>query len=205
MSPEPSTGDPAADGHPLVELQESVLARLLALSARLDAVAGQEGNRTVRRRIAETVEGMEAIAAELRGSILELTSPASAGAIGVRLTGLVRDAGARLGCLPRVDVHGPVDDSVDDELAGELIAAAEEALRNVVQHSYAGSIEVSLTADDEAITLTVRDDGVGPNDESAAGTGLARQAAVAEARGGTCTVEPNRPLGTTFCWRVPRP
>jgi signal transduction histidine kinase len=56
-----------------------------------------------------------------------------------------------------------------------------------------------------SVELTVRDDGVGPNDEPTSGTGLRDMAARAEALGGTFAIEPNEPLGTAVSWRVPLP
>lgn len=189
----------------LLEMQEAVVARLLSLSSRLDAVIGRAGSAAVQQRIAETVDGLESVAHRLRSITMELQSAGSGRQLGAQLGALARDAGSRLGCLPRLELTGPVDTAVNTALGEDVLAAAEEALHNVVQHAYAGTIEVSLAVDDETVTLTVRDDGVGPNDEPTTGTGLAAQSAAAEARGGTCTVVPNEPLGTTFCWSVPRP
>jgi signal transduction histidine kinase len=54
------------------------------------------------------------------------------------------------------------------------------------------------------VVLSVRDDGVGPNDEPSGGNGLREMASRAEALGGSFTIEPNQPLGTTVRWSVPR-
>ena len=53
------------------------------------------------------------------------------------------------------------------------------------------------------VTLEVRDDGVGPNEEPTSGTGLAAMRASAEERGGEFVIEPNDPMGTLVRWSVP--
>jgi signal transduction histidine kinase len=189
----------------LLGMQEAIVAQLLSLSSRLDAVIGRASNAIVQQRIAETVDGLESVAHRLRAMTMQLQSAGSREALGARLSALTRDAGSRMGCMPRIVLTGPVDTAVDAALGEDILAVAEEALRNVVQHAYAGTIEVSLVVDDAAVTLAVRDDGVGPNDEPTSGTGLARLAALADARGGTSEIAANTEgFGSTLTWTVPR-
>lgn len=187
----------------LVELHDALITRLLTLGARLNSVAGQAGNAAVARRIAETVNGVEAIADELRNAGAEARGDTQPD-VADRLRLLVRDTGARLGCLPKITMDGPVE-TLDLSLGDELVAAAQEALRNVVQHAYAGTIEVRLVIADGTATLDVLDDGVGADEEPELKSGLGAALQVARARGGSCTLTPNNPLGTIFRWSVPLP
>jgi len=116
---------------------------------------------------------------------------------------LAADAAARIGCTPRVTVDGPGDD-LGAAVAGALLDVVREALANVVRHAYASMIDVRVAVSTAEVVLSVRDDGVGPNDEPSGGNGLREMASRAEALGGSFTIEPNQPLGTTVRWSVPR-
>lgn len=127
----------------------------------------------------------------------------SSGGLPVHLEQLVADAAAQSGCTPTVRVDGPSDE-VGGAIAVALLDVAREALANIVRHSYASTIEVTVAVSGIEVVLSVRDNGVGPNDEPTAGKGLREMASQAEALGGSCTIEATRPMGTTLRWSVPR-
>jgi signal transduction histidine kinase len=182
------------------QLADGVLAPLSAVAARLDSVMALTKDPQVQRRVGEAAAEVERIAATLRAQLRELQR-GDAGGARAQLRELVLDAGQRLGCSPRFDAPHELDLAPD--LAGDLIAVLAEALTNVVRHAYAGTLEVSVQLETDALTLTVCDDGVGPNDEPTAGRGLADLQARADARGGTFEIVPNEPLGTRVTWSVP--
>lgn len=126
-----------------------------------------------------------------------------AGGLPTALEVLVTDAAAQSGCVSRITVDGPGDD-LDAGLAAALLDMAGEALTNVVRHSYASTIEVTLAVSGAEVVLSVRDDGVGPNDEPSGGNGLREMAARADALGGSFAIEATKPMGTTVRWSVPR-
>ncbi|MGH3494871.1 MAG: sensor histidine kinase [Sciscionella sp.] len=185
------------------ELQDVVSTRLDALGKRLDAIMPLTGEPDVQRRIGESVAELSAIIADVRARILELRrgdgDPHSVEAV---IKALALNAGQQLGCTPRLEFSGALD-SLEPSLVPELTSVADEALTNLVRHAYAGTIDVSLVLADGTLTLEVRDDGVGPNDEPTGGKGLSDMLARAEALGGTFTIEPNEPLGTRVRWSVP--
>jgi myo-inositol-1(or 4)-monophosphatase len=143
-----------------------------------------------------------------RSAVAEINAlvRADASAVSVRdlVAGLAAEACAQLGCTPRVTFTGPVAELDGSPVAAALIAVLSEALRNVLRHAYASSITVKVRVAKDALTLTVADDGVGPNDEPTSGSGLKEMLRRAEALGGTFTIEPNQPMGTTVRWAVPR-
>lgn len=182
------------------QLADGVLAPLSAVAARLDSVMALTKDAQVQRRVGEAAAELERIAATLRAQLRELQRGDSGG-LRAQLRELVLDAGQRLGCSPRFDAPDELD--VDADLAPDLIAVLAEALTNVVRHAYAGTLEVSVQLETDALTLTVCDDGVGPNDEPTGGRGLADMQARAESRGGSFEIAPNDPLGTRVTWSVP--
>lgn len=183
------------------QLADGVLAPLSAVAARLDSVMALTRDAQVQRRIGETAAELERIAATLRAQLRDLQRGAASG-VTARLRELVLDAGQRIGTSARFDAADEVD-ALDAALIDDLAAVLQEALQNVIRHAYAGTLEVSVAVQGSAVTLTVCDDGVGPNDEPTSGRGLAGMLARAEARGGTFVIEPNDPLGTRLIWSVP--
>lgn len=127
--------------------------------------------------------------------------------LAARAHALTNSAAERVRGTGHVQVDGPVD-----ELPGAITDVVEavltEALENAVRHAYCGTIWVDVSCDAELVTVLIRDDGVGPNDEpidaQPTGAGLRRMAEWAAALGGECSIEPNDPLGARLRWAVPR-
>ncbi|MEV6109923.1 ATP-binding protein [Streptomyces sp. NPDC051940] len=87
------------------------------------------------------------------------------------------------------------------ETAAYRIAA--EALTNAVRHSGARHIHITLTADEDSVTVTVTDDGGPAAPPTASGTGLASMTERAEEIGGACSVTTTA-AGTVVHARLPQ-
>jgi signal transduction histidine kinase len=72
---------------------------------------------------------------------------------------------------------------------------ASEALANAMKHAQASCVEISLTARDGALLLSIRDDGIGGADP-ARGSGLAGLMDRVEAMGGSIHVHSAAGAGT---------
>jgi signal transduction histidine kinase len=88
-------------------------------------------------------------------------------------------------------------------VAVELLAVADAALANVLQHAQATSIVVTVAADASGVWLRVADDGRGTGGDMPRGNGSTDMAERAARLGGTCTWLPNTPSGTIVDWKVP--
>jgi signal transduction histidine kinase len=75
-------------------------------------------------------------------------------------------------------------------------------LTNAAKHSRASKVQINVEADDGALRVTVRDDGVGGADP-ALGSGLLGLKDRAEAMGGTITLESRQGMGTTLTAELP--
>ncbi|HYV98321.1 MAG TPA: sensor histidine kinase, partial [Gemmatimonadaceae bacterium] len=86
--------------------------------------------------------------------------------------------------------------SPDAELA--LFRALQEGLANIVRHAEAASVEVTLSARDGVVTLSIADDGVGirPGAGSPGAMGLTGMRERVAALGGSVVVEPRTTGGT---------
>ena len=184
-------------------LHDELSSRLAAVATRLDALMVRVADPDVQRVIGQAAAELSELTSGVRAIIVDLQrgddDPAS---VTGRIRGLVLTTGQRLGCTPRMTLDGDLD-GLETALADDLLAVADEALTNVVRHSYAGTVELTATASGGRVTLEVRDDGVGPNEEPTSGAGLASMRTRAEDRGGEFVIEPNDPLGTLVRWSVP--
>jgi signal transduction histidine kinase len=101
--------------------------------------------------------------------------------------------------------RGPVEVE-DATVAGELFRIAQEAVTNAARHAGAKHIEVELAREADAVSLVVRDDGVGlPNDLSqSAGMGLRIMRYRAGLIGADLDVRSSDGGGTEIACTVPR-
>jgi signal transduction histidine kinase len=184
-------------------LHDELSGRLAAVATRLDALMVRVSDADVQRVIGQAAAELTELTRGVRAIIVDLErGDDDPGSVTGRIRGLVLTAGQSLGCTPRIALDGDLD-GLDPALADDLVAVAEEALTNVVRHSYAGMFELTAIASGDRVTLEVRDDGVGPNEEPTSGTGLASMRTRAEDRGGEFLLEPHEPLGTLLRWSVP--
>jgi signal transduction histidine kinase len=95
---------------------------------------------------------------------------------------------------------------VDDRVATTTYRIAQEALTNVVRHSSASRVEVSLRAESGALTLSVADNGQGFDPGELAespGLGVLGMRERAELAGGVLEIRSRRGEGTRVQLRVP--
>jgi signal transduction histidine kinase len=187
------------------DLHDKVIQRLFAAGMALQA-AGRLIDADVSPRIAETVDELDAIIAEIRSTIFTLEArPSDRPNLSAAILDLVDETTRGAGIEPTVRIDGALNSLVTPELADELLAVLREALSNVVRHSGAHRVEVTIHAAHDLL-LTVHDDGRGPppdDHRARRGRGLANLAARAQAHGGTFSFGPGSSGGTSLQWRVP--
>ncbi len=107
-----------------------------------------------------------------------------------------------LGFEPELTFEGPLDSTVPEKSAPEVLAVLREALSNVARHAQASHARVSLTADTGRwiLRLLVEDDGVGPGPGDVPGLGTATMAARARRLGGGCSLERREVGGARLRW-----
>lgn len=122
---------------------------------------------------------------------------------------LVHAGVAHSGIQASVEHHGSFDD-VPERVTEQLLTVVAEALKNVVGHSGATTVSVSLAREGDDLVLTVVDDGVGLELAWAAHDGGSvhqgrLEVLRREARdlGGELTTADAEPRGTTLTWRMP--
>jgi signal transduction histidine kinase len=114
------------------------------------------------------------------------------------------DEGGATGRALRVTLDTP--DTLPPLSAAVEVAAlriALEGLTNAARHSGGSSVQVRLTASEDAVEVAVADDGTGLANGSPAGIGLTSMRERAEELGGTLRVETSDRGGTTVAARLP--
>jgi signal transduction histidine kinase len=178
-----------------------VIQRLFATGMQLQGVAPHALRPEAAKRINAAVDDLDATIRDIRRSIFELRSPVGPSLRG-ELNATVETAAGTLGFRPTLDVSGPVDSAVPDDIVPELLAVLREAVSNAARHAGASSVRVSVRAAEGAVTLCVEDDGVGIDPALARG-GLVNMGERARDLGGTFEAGPRAAGGTMLVWRVP--
>jgi signal transduction histidine kinase len=154
-------------------------------------------------RVALAVRTAKENLAEARALVSALSPAALAAG---SLTDSVRRAASRFteesGVPATVRVTGP-SRPLPTSVEVVLLRATQEALTNVRRHAGAGSAQVLLAFADEAVRLTVRDDGRGFPPDHADGFGLNGMRARASQVNGTLTVAGSSGAGTTIELEIP--
>jgi signal transduction histidine kinase len=182
------------------DLHDVVIQRLFATGMQLQGAAAQARPEAA-ARINAAVDDLDATIRDIRRSIFELRTPAGS-TLRAQISDAVAAAAEPLGFRPTLDVIGPVDSAVPDDIVPELLAVLREALSNAARHAQATKVRVSLRADADQVVLIVEDDGVGIDPALARG-GVVNMGERAHDLGGSFEISPGPSGGTVLSWRVP--
>jgi signal transduction histidine kinase len=187
------------------ELHDQLGQSLFAVSLNLQAIKGELSPGSLARvtesmRVIEkTIEQVQTLAFELRPSTLDEFG----------LVGALRLLVSRHGERARVRasfIATPTDARAPVEIETACFRIVQEALSNVARHARARHVEVTLTTQDFALDVTVRDDGVGFNVERLrTGLGLMGMGERAGLVGGSVDIESAPGAGTSVRAHFPLP
>jgi two-component system sensor histidine kinase UhpB len=142
--------------------------------------------------IKKMFEQVRTLAFELRPSVLDEFGLVEA------LRHLVTRHGERAGLRASFSATPP-DARAPVEIETGCFRIVQEALSNVARHARARHVEVTLTVQDGALEVTVRDDGVGFNVERLrTGLGIVGMGERADFVGGRLDIESTPGAGTTL-------
>ncbi|WP_198942848.1 sensor histidine kinase [Actinophytocola xanthii] len=170
----------------------------------LQAQAARVVRRRCPERLEESLAGIEAAGTSAMDAMR-------------RVVGLLRDTDDAVSASPaperlddlvrRFDAHGPAvrlhlpdgEPAWPPEVGSTVYRVVQESLTNVVRHApHAGSVTISVTQDERAVTVEVLDDGRPARHTTRAGFGLVGMGERVEALGGRLDVGPRSGAG----WRV---
>ena len=188
------------------DLHDTVIQRLfatgLALQGTLPVIDPPEAASRVEVAIADLDETIR----QIRAAIFALQTPRTAGrTLRREILSLVSEAAGGLGFEPHLQLDGPIDSAIGDEVTTHLLSTLREALSNVVRHAGATHVDVAVEVNKRYLRVEVRDDGIGlPPTLRPAGRGLSNMARRAESLGGSMSLSPGAGgTGTVLSWHVP--
>jgi signal transduction histidine kinase len=173
---------------------------LLSSAIRLDdPEAMRAAMRDATKQLTGDIESLRALIAELRPPALDQLGLAPA------LASLAQRTGAANDLEVRADVELPDERRLVPELETTVYRVVQESLTNVVKHAGASSIDIAVRCEDDAVDVSVTDDGIGFDSEAVAGNGfgLAGMRERVELAGGELSVLPGADAGTVIRARLP--
>jgi signal transduction histidine kinase len=180
------------------DLHDGVQQQLVALSLQLADMAAELAVGDALKQRLDTVAANARASNDALVEIARGIHPAI-----LRQGGLAMDLKslARRAPIP-VDFETNIEGSLPStvEIAAHYVVS--EALTNVAKHAHASHVHLGVTTDDESLTLTVRDDGIG-GATLGDGSGLVGLKDRVEALGGTITLESFPGRGTTLAVELP--
>ncbi len=185
------------------DLHDRVIQRVYAVGMTLQETTRSSDLAQVMTRINKSVDDLDATISEIRTSIYELGEDTVPAGLRRSVLELTSELAPMLGARPQVTFIGPIDNTVSQRVADNLLAVLREALTNAGKHAKATHYEVTLRVTDE-VTLEVVDNGVGlALPLKGEGMGLANLRSRAERLHGTFEITPVDLGGTRLTWRVP--
>jgi two-component system, NarL family, sensor histidine kinase DevS len=188
------------------ELHDETLQALGGLKVHLSSATRLDDPEAMRAAMREATHQLTGDIDSLRALIAELRPPAlDQLGLAPALTSLAQRTGAANDVEVRADVKLPGDRRLAPELETTVYRIVQESLTNVVKHARASSIEIAVRCADDAVDVSVADNGIGFDPESVAGNGfgLAGMRERVELAGGELSVLPGADAGTVVRARLP--
>lgn len=182
------------------DMHDHVIQRLFATGLSLQSTSRLAEHPSVRIRLDEAVDNLDAAIRDIRQTIFALHRTKPTREFRDEITDLVRAFTHTLGFLPDLRIEGSLD-SLSADLEADLVAVVREALTNVIRHAKASSVSVRISMG-AAITVEVLDDGVGIS-PLAVHSGLANLRERAQSHGGSLQLATRTPQGTALLWQTP--
>lgn len=190
------------------ELRDSLAQTVAAIGLQLTATQRANKDPEVERQLERSRTMIAQLSDEMR-SVAEALYPGTLGEFGLcnALRALARRAQRMSSAHIEVDCELPEKQPLTAQAASALYRVADEALRNVTQHSGAKRARMTLRAVDGSVVLEVEDDGRGvemrDSDPLQAGLGLFSAKAVLALAGGELQISSGSELGTRVVARMP--
>jgi signal transduction histidine kinase/ligand-binding sensor domain-containing protein len=191
------------------DLHDTLLQGLQGLMLSFQAVANRlTANSALRGTLDQALDRAEAVIVEGRDKVRDLRSETSNVPLEQRISDMLQTAAQEDRRPTTLTVEGSTR-PLARRPAGEASAIAAEALRNAHRHAAAQHVEIVVTYGLAALTLAIRDDGRGIDEDEAAAKrrdghfGLVGMEERAARAGGTLRVSTRRGRGTEIVLTIP--
>ena len=185
------------------DMHDQVLQRLYGVGMAMQSTQQRIQAPKVAARITDHMNQLQQIIIDIRSAIYDLSpDPAGVAPLRARLHTVITELTADAPLSTTVRMSGQLD-RVPPQVARHAEAVLREAVSNVVRHSRAAELAVTITVGDDLV-IDVRDDGVGIPD-TVTRSGLNNMQVRAEQISGACTITPVDRGGTRVIWTAPLP
>ena len=181
------------------DLHDHVIQSLFAAGLSLQSLASGLDHPDHAQRLARVVADLDETIRQVRSSIFELQNPAITPGVRSTVLAVVERITPVLGFEPTVSFVGPIETLVTGALIGDVEAVVREAMTNTAKHAHATTLEVTVAADADGVSISVRDNGVGIGDPSRL-SGLRNLRARARNHEGEFVVQTGHAGGTELRW-----
>jgi signal transduction histidine kinase len=190
------------------DLHDTVIQRLFATGLALQGTVRAISHPEAAARIEGAVADLDETIRQIRSTIFALQAPRLPGrGLRAEILGLITEAAASLRFEPQLQLDGPLDSAIDEEIATHLLSVLREGLANVVRHAKSSRVHITVRVSSGWVHARIFDNGVGPGAGArAGGRGLGNLAHRAETLGGHMSLDAGpEGQGTVLTWQVPLP
>jgi signal transduction histidine kinase len=146
------------------DLHDNVIQELYAAGMALSLAAEDAPDSPLRSSVLAHIDTLDATTRRIRALISGMPGLAADGLVlpaPKRIVAIVESLTPALRCLPTVAFRGPVEATLQGQLAHDLEAVLREALSNVARHADATAVQVKVGVGGGRVRLEVLDNGRG--------------------------------------------
>lgn len=184
------------------DLHDHVIQQLFGTILSLQAASGVMPPGEPRDKVTAAAGQLDDAIAQIRTAIFALSHRDGA-SVRHRVIDAVAELSLATTRPPSIRFTGPIDHTVEGDLADDLVGVARELLSNAVRHAHAHTISIELGVAEGEAFVRVKDDGIGFSHPPHL-RGLENVSQRAAEHGGQFTLTTDD-SGTTADWRVALP
>jgi signal transduction histidine kinase len=144
------------------DLHDRVIQRLFAAGLSMQSLRRYTDDPIALERLSMVTVELDKTIQELRATIYSLqVGSHDPDTMSSKILTAIKEASGGLEFSPHVRFSGPIDARLGDMLSDNLLAVISEGLSNIVRHSGATSVEITVGVDRGRVRLVMRDDGRG--------------------------------------------
>jgi len=186
-----------------MDLHDGIIQSIYAVGLTLEhsSLLLEEDPEAAKIRLRYAIDALNQTIRDIRNYIMDLRPQRTkVSDLNQSLHRLVREFHANTLTEITLDIDSGIEHALDESTSAALFHIAQEALANAAKHAEATQLRVSVHRDNNHISLVVRDDGVGFDQnevERLLGHGLSNMSLRARTAGGRLLVESAPSAGTT--------
>jgi signal transduction histidine kinase len=183
-------------------LHDDVIDRLFMVGLALTGIQRRVKPAELAGRVTGQITELDNIIRDIRAAIFDLhTAPGAQRHLRTQLNSTITELTGDTDLRTAVRMSGPLH-TVPDHLAQHADAVIREGISNTVRHARAHELTITVGVNDDELTITITDDGIGTPPNTARG-GLRNLTQRATQANGHCHITHPETGGTSLTWSAP--